>query len=226
MNTRLELGRIAGIPIFLDMFFVLVILLFSSRWFTAGSTEMMSAGLVIVVGLILSILLHELGHAFAARAFKIGVSHIDLTGLGGIAHFERSLPPSVIVRTIVYLAGPAANLVLWWAFFKLGVMALDAQKAMLATPLMILSSVNMQLLIFNLLPAYPLDGGHTLDAWIAKIAGTDWALRIVGSLGLVSAAFIGWLALPSSFFMLLLAFFLVQMNWEAIQSAGRFRGRR
>lgn len=226
MNTRLELGRIAGIPIFLDMFFVLIIILFSSRWFTSGNSQMMSAGLVIVIGLILSILLHELGHAAAARIFKIGVSHIDLTGLGGIAHFDRSLPPSVIVRTIVYLAGPAANLLLWYAFWFLGLKALDAQKSMLATPLMLLSSVNMQLMIFNLLPAYPLDGGHTLDAWVAKIAGSDWALRVVGVLGLAVAAFVGYLALPTSFFMLLLAFFLAQTNWEALQSAGRFRGRR
>jgi Zn-dependent protease len=218
MNTRLELGRIAGIPIFLDMFFVLVIILFSSRWFTSGNADMMSIGLVIVVGLILSILLHELGHAFAARAFKIGVSHIDLTGLGGIAHFERSLPPSVIVRTIVFLAGPA--------FSWLATQAFSAGKPMLATPLGYLSSINMQLMIFNLLPAYPLDGGHTLDAWIGKLGGSDWALRIVGALGLAVAAFVGYLALPASFFMLLLAFFLAQTNWEAIQSAGRFRGRR
>lgn len=226
MNTRIELGRIAGIPIFLDMFFVLIIILFSSRWFTSGDSQTMSAGLVIVAGLVGSILLHELGHAFAARLFKIGVSHIDLTGLGGIAHFDRSLPPSVIVRTVVYLAGPAANLLLWWALGHLGGSAMQAQKPMLATALLVLSSVNMQLMIFNLLPAYPLDGGHTLDAWVSKVAGSDWALRIVGGLGLAVAAFVGWLALPSSFFMLLLAFFLAQTNWEAIQSAGRFRGRR
>lgn len=226
MNTRLELGRIAGIPIFLDMFFVLVIVLFSSRWFASGNADMMSIGLVIVVGLILSILLHELGHAFAARAFKIGVSHIDLTGLGGIAHFERSLPPSVVVRTIVFLAGPAANLALWYLFSWLATQAFSAGKPMLATPLGYLSSINMQLMIFNLLPAYPLDGGHTLDAWIGKLGGSDWALRIVGALGLAVAAFVGYLALPASFFMLLLAFFLAQTNWEAIQSAGRFRGRR
>lgn len=226
MNTRLELGRIAGIPIFLDMFFVLVVILFSSRWFTSGSTEMMSAGFVIVIGLIGSILLHELGHALMSRVFKVGVTHIELTGLGGITHFERSLPPSVIVRTLVFLAGPAANLLLWLGFEQLGVQAFTAQKPMLATPLLILSSINLQLLIFNLLPAYPLDGGHTLDAWVGKIAGTNWALRVVGVLGLAVAALIGYLALPASFFMLLLAFFLAQTNWEALQSAGRIRWRR
>ena len=94
MFTRMEIGRIAGIEIYLDMMFVLVLLIFTYPYFIGGNTQMMSAGLIIVVGLLLSILLHELGHAFAGRLFKAHVSHIDLTGLGGIAHFERSLPRS------------------------------------------------------------------------------------------------------------------------------------
>src|SRR5512145_192311 len=116
MFNRLELGRIAGIPIYLDMFFVLVLLLFTYPYFTSGNTQLMSAGFIIVVGLLLSILLHELGHAFAGRLFNAHVSHIDLTGLGGIAHFERSLPSSVFARTVIYLAGPAVNLGLWYGF--------------------------------------------------------------------------------------------------------------
>src|SRR5262249_44585299 len=107
MFTRMELGRIAGIAIYLDMMFVLVLFIFTYPYFTAGSTQAMSAGFVIVVGLLLSILLHELGHAFAGRLFKAHVSHIDLTGLGGIAHFERSLPRSTLARSVIFLAGPA-----------------------------------------------------------------------------------------------------------------------
>ncbi len=60
MFTRLEIGRIAGIPIYLDMMFVLVLLIFSYPYFTTGNTQLMSAGFIIVVGLLLSILLHEL----------------------------------------------------------------------------------------------------------------------------------------------------------------------
>src|SRR5258705_11771917 len=107
--TRMEIGRIAGIPIYLDMFFVLVLLLFTYPYFTSGNTQMMSAGFIIVVGLLLSILLHELGHAFAGRVFKAQVSHIDLTGLGGIAPFERPLPRSALGRSGIYPAGPAGN---------------------------------------------------------------------------------------------------------------------
>src|SRR5437870_6728743 len=113
MFSGLEIGRIAGIPIYLDMLFVLVLLFFTYPYFTSGSTQAMSAGFIIVVGLLLSILLHELGHAFAGRLFDARVSHVELTGIGGVAHFERTLPGSALARSIIYLAGPAVNLALW-----------------------------------------------------------------------------------------------------------------
>src|SRR5437762_115102 len=99
MFSRMEIARIGGIPIYLDMMFVLVLIVFSYPYFTAGNTQLMSAGFIIVVGLLASILLHELGHALAGRLLGVSVSHIDLTGLGGVAHFERSLPNSVFTRS-------------------------------------------------------------------------------------------------------------------------------
>jgi Zn-dependent protease len=223
MLTRIEIGRIAGIPIYLDMFFVLVLLVFTYPYFTSGSTQAMSAGFVIVIGLLLSILLHELGHAFAGRLFGASVSHIELTGLGGIAQFERSLPRSVFARTVIYLAGPAVNLALWQGLDFLTSEALMSGKSLLALPFAVLASANFFLMIFNLLPAYPLDGGHTLDAWLGAILGSSWATRIVGTLGLLVAAGVAYLAFPSAFFLMLVALFLAMANWEALQSAGRWR---
>jgi Zn-dependent protease len=223
MFTRFEIGRIAGIPIYLDMMFVLVLLIFTFPYFTAGSTQMFSAGFIIVVGLLLSILLHELGHAFAGRLFGAQVSHIELTGLGGIAQFERSLPASVFARTVIYLAGPAANLALWLGLGALAGGAVDMGNPMLSLPLAVLASANFFLMCFNLLPAYPLDGGYTLDAWLGALLGPQWATRIVASLGLVIAVLLGFYALPTGFFLLLVALFLAQWNWEALQSVGRWR---
>ena len=222
MLTRIEMGRIAGIPIYLDMVFVLVLLLFTYPYFISGSTQAFSAGFVIVVGLLLSILLHELGHAFAGRLFKAHVSHIDLTGIGGIAHFERSLPRSAFARSVIYLAGPAVNLALWQGLQALALQSFGGSP-MLGIALLSLSSANYVLLVFNLLPAYPLDGGNTLDAWLGAVFGSIWATRIIATLGLVVAVGIAWLALPSNFFMLLIAFFLGQTNWEALQGVGGWR---
>ena len=222
MFSRMEMGRIAGIPIFLDMFFVLVLVLFTYPYFTSGNTQMMSAGFIIVIGLLLSILLHELGHAFAGRLFNAHVSHIDLTGIGGVAHFERSLPGSAFARMVIYLAGPAVNLGLWYG---LGALAGEMYQGspMVALPLAVLASANYILLIFNLLPAYPLDGGRTLDALLGAVLGGVWSTRIVATLGLVVAAGVVYYALPTNFFMLLIAYFLAQANWEALQSIGGWR---
>jgi Zn-dependent protease len=220
MFTRMELGRIAGIPIYLDMMFVLVLLIFTYPYFTAGNTQAMSAGFVIVVGLLASILLHELGHAFAGRLFKAHVSHIDLTGLGGIAHFERSLPRSALARSVIYLAGPAVNFGLWHGSGWLATQAALTGSPMLAQPLFVLALANYYLMCFNLLPAYPLDGGLTLDAWLGALLGAAWSVRIVACLGLAVAAVVALYALPTGIFLLFVAFFLAQANWEALKSVG------
>jgi len=223
MFARMEIGRIAGIPIYLDMMFVLVLLIFSYPYFTAGSTQLMSVGFIIVVGLLLSILLHELGHAFTGRLFQAHVSHIELTGLGGIAHFERSLPRSAFQRSIIYLAGPAVNLLLWLGLDVLAGQAAGLGNPMLALPLAVLSYSNFLLMCFNLLPAYPLDGGHTLDAWLGAALGGQWATRIVACLGLAVAALLVYLAFPSAFFLMLVALVIGIANWQALQSLGRWR---
>jgi Zn-dependent protease len=223
MFTRFEVGRIAGIPIYLDMMFVLVLLIICYPYFTSGNTQAMSAGFVIVVGLLLSVLLHELGHAFAGRPFNAHVSHIELTGIGGLAHFERSLPRSVFARTVIFLAGPAANLLLYWGLEALAVAAARGGSPLLARPLLNLSWYNYYLMLFNLLPAYPLDGGHTLDAWLGRLVGPAWSVRIVAGLGLACAAGIAYLALPGGIFLLFIAFYLAMWNWQKLQSVGRWQ---
>jgi Zn-dependent protease len=221
MFTRMELGRIAGIPIYLDMMFLLVLFVITSRYFMSGNTEAMSVGFVIVVGFLASILLHELGHALAGRLFKAHVSHIDLTGLGGIAHFERSLPRSALARSVIYLAGPAVNFGLWHGLGWLATQAALTGSPMLAQPLWELARANYYLMCFNLLPAYPLDGGLTLDAWLGALLGAAWSVRIVACLGLVvAAAIVVFYALPTGIFLLFVAFFLAQANWEALKSVG------
>jgi Zn-dependent protease len=223
MFSHFEIGRIGGIPIYLDMMFVLVLLFFTYPYFTSGNTQDMSAGFVIIVGILLSILLHELGHAFAGRLFNAHVSHIELTGLGGLAHFERSLPASVFARSVIYLAGPAVNLVLWYAFNALVHQTVVAGLWMLATPLLVLAWVNKVLLLFNLLPAYPLDGGYTLDAWLGRLLGPIWSVRIIASLGLACAAWVAYMAIPTNFYLLFIAFFLALLNWQKLQGLGRWQ---
>jgi Zn-dependent protease len=222
MLMRLELGRIAGMTIYLDMMFVLVLLFFTYPYFTAGNTQVMSAGFVIIVGLLLSILLHELSHAAAGALFRARVAYIELTGIGGVAHFEGSLPRSALARSVIYLAGPAANFLLWHLFGALSDGAAASGNRMLAVPLDVLGSSNFVLMLFNLLPAFPLDGGHTLDAWLGALFGPVWAARLVAGLGLLVAAGVALYALPNGVFLLLVALFLAQANWVVLNNTGRW----
>ncbi len=228
MNSHIEIGRIAGIPIHLDLMFLALMVLVGYPYFTTGDTQRMSVGLLVIAGLLLSILLHELGHAFAGRAFGVKTREIELTGLGGVARFVGALPRSALARSVIYLAGPAVNLVLWLGLERLTVASFDAGKPMVTATLITLAVTNFWLLVFNLLPAFPLDGGRTLEAWVGAITSTAWAVRIVAVLGLVCAAGCV-LAVAQGYFslwMLFLAFVLFQYNWTELQSVGGLKGGR
>jgi len=226
MITRVELGRIGGVPIYLDMLLVLILIIFSHRYFTSGDTQLMSAGILIIVGILASILLHEVGHMLAARAWKVGTDEIEIGGLGGVARFSSSLPRSVLAQTVIFLAGPFANLLLWQGFGALTTEAWAIGKPMLGLALATLAGINFWLMVFNLLPSYPLDGGRTLDAWLHPVLGPVWSVRIVAGLGLVVTALVVWMALPTNFWLLIVAFVLFQTNWAALDSVGGFSGRR
>jgi Zn-dependent protease len=121
---------------------------------------------------------------------------------------------------VIFLAGPAANLLLWWGLGALAIAVARGGSPLLAWPLASLAGYNFYLMVFNLLPAYPLDGGHTLDAWLGRLLGPVWSVRIVAGLGLACAAGIAYLALPSGIFMLFIAFYLALWNWQRLQSLG------
>ncbi len=222
---RIELFRISGIPIFLDFFFPLIAVLFTWPYWSGGSITGISAGFVLVLGLFVSILLHELGHAWSGRWFGVGTREIELNGLGGLCYFDRSLPARVLPRTVIGLAGPFANLVLWQVFDVAAELARDGGGGLLATVLRQLSYVNLLLLIFNLLPAFPLDGGRVLEAWLAPLLGPAWSVRVVAILGLVVAGWLVFRSMPGGMFMLMLAVLIAIQNWQMLQSVGGF-GRR
>jgi stage IV sporulation protein FB len=116
------------------------------------------------------------------------------------------------------------SLALWWALGELA-RAAAGSGVVLALPLSVLATVNLILAIFNLLPAYPLDGGNTLDAWLGAVLGPIWSVRIVAVLGLAVAVGVALLALPAQFFLLIVALFLAQWNWQKLQSVGGSRWR-
>lgn len=222
---QIEIFRVGRIPVFMDVFFVLLAALWTRPYWAAGDVQGLSAAFVLVIGLLISILLHELGHAWAGRLFRVDTRAIELNGLGGLCHFARSLPASVLARTVVGLAGPFANLVLWIVFGWLGTVAGASGALLPAQILLTLAWANKLLLIFNLLPAFPLDGGRVLEAWLAPLLGPAWSVRVVAVLGIAISIWIVTWAFPSAIFLILLALLLAVNNWQMLQSVGGF-GRR
>lgn len=227
-----EIGRIFGIPIVLDASFILLAALYGFHNFTSGNAVSISYGLVLVAGVALSILLHELGHALAARYWRVPTAYIELNGIGGLCHFARPMPADRIANIAMLLAGPFANLILWQAFSNAGSAMLNSGGEdfsganRTAFLLLQLGGVNSMLFFFNLLPSHPLDGGRALVQIASKFIGYDQAMRVVAYFGLLVAVWLVLLALGGQYFAGFIAFVLLQTNLEVLQTHGGPRWRR
>jgi Zn-dependent protease len=221
-----EVGRIAGIPIVLDASFILLFVLFGMHYFTSGSSQAISYGLLLVTGLALSILLHELGHAFAGRLYGIGTTHIELNGLGGLCYYDRHMPIAAIPRTVMALAGPAVNLVLWLVCDGASTFLMSMPSATedvtsavrFASLLDHLGELNFIMLWFNLLPSHPLDGGTALASMLGPVMGREKAMRLIAYTGMLVAGYCAWMVLQGNYFAVIIAFYLYQVNQNVLDT--------
>lgn len=221
MGGKFELCRIAGLPVIIDASFILLIVLWGQHYFTSGDTQRMSAGVVIVIGLALSILIHELAHAIVGHYFGVEPSHLELNGMGGLCYWASPMRREAWPRIAISIAGPLSNLALYYLFKELAVLDAIAGNRLMRGVLATLSGMNFLLFVFNMLPAYPLDGGKALEALIGPFVGEFRAIRVIAVIGLVVTA---WLVLRAiqgpDMFLLLVAALLGITNWQALQSTG------
>lgn len=186
-----RIGRIAGIPLHLHWSTLLIVALVTTSLAgaalpavvpDASSTTLVVAGLIGALGLLVSIVAHELCHALVARRFAIPVARIDLWALGGVAHLTRdaSTPGQ---EAAIAVSGPLASLAIG-GVAAVGAFALDG---IVGATLGYLAGINLLLGVFNLLPGAPLDGGRVLRAAL-------WARRGDAARAGVQAATAGrWL---------------------------------
>jgi len=178
MNRHsIPLGRIFGIPVALDYsWFVIFALL---TWMLAGSyypAEFKNwppllywvMGAVTAIMLFVSVLLHELGHSVIALSYKIPVRSITLFLFGGVAQIEAE-PPSAIAEFFIAVGGPLVSLALAILFHAVQPLAGGIEP--LVGLAKYLAYINLALVLFNLIPGYPLDGGRVLRAIVWAITG-------------------------------------------------------
>ena len=221
MGAKFEIGRIAGLPIFIDISFIILIVLWGGDYFTSGNATAMSMGFLLVVGLSVSILLHELAHAVVGSNLGVQPSHVELNGLGGLCYWASPMRPEAWRRIAISLAGPAANLALYYIFSALAAMPGVAENRFVTRVALLLAYYNWLLCIFNMLPAFPLDGGKALEALLSTFLSFGMARMVVGVLGLCVAAYLVYLGLSGSMWMLFLAVMIGLANYDAVQSGSK-----
>jgi Zn-dependent protease len=199
MKSHIKLGRIFGIEIGLHYSWFIIVLLITlslAAEFQALNPQWESGVIwatAIVTGLLFftTIILHELSHAAVAKARHLSVSSITLFALGGVAQIERE-PNEAGTEFLMGIVGPVASaliglgslLVAW----TLGWSPLAAPETPLLATLMWLGYINISLAVFNLIPAFPLDGGRVLRGFIWWVTGDGIrATRVATRIGQVFA---------------------------------------
>ena len=199
MNASVKLGRIWGIPIGLHWSLLLVFALLTSSLAAGyfpdqypGLSEPATWLLAVVTSVLFfgSILLHELGHAWVALRNKIPVEGITLFIFGGVAQIGKQSPTAGVEFRIA-VGGPLVSLALTIVFGALWLLVRDVDA--LAAPAAWLGRINLMLLLFNLIPGYPLDGGRILRAAVWHFAGDERRGLRVALLGgqIVAFGFMG-----------------------------------
>jgi Zn-dependent protease len=219
MGGKFEIGRIRGLPVFIDASFIILIVLWGQRYFVGGDTRMMSIGFLLIVGMTLSILIHELAHAVAGHKLGVAPSHIELNGLGGLCYWAQPMRPEVWRRVVISLVGPFANLLLYGLFEMLTAMVDPRSQRNVYHVTSLLAWANWWLFVFNMMPAFPLDGGRALEALLSKVLSFGTSRIVVGVLGLCLAAYCAYMGLQGSMWMFVLALLLAFENYTAIQGA-------
>lgn len=213
MKWSIKLGRLFGIEVHIHFTFLLLLgFIGLSHWMVDRRLGAAASGMIVFLCLFACVLLHEYGHALMARRYGIPTKDITLLPIGGVARLER-MPDQPFQELYVTLAGPAVNLAI--ALLLGAWLTLTRSWEPLPTPsnpqgglAQQLLVLNMFLVLFNLLPAFPMDGGRVLRSLLAMHLPCVRATRIAARIGQVMAVLFGFAGLFGSPTLLLIAVFV------------------
>jgi Zn-dependent protease/predicted transcriptional regulator len=196
MKWSWKMGKLAGIDLRVHATFSLLILwIAASYWMVGKNTAAVLAAVGFVIALFGCVVLHELGHALMARQFGIQTTDITLLPIGGLARLER-MPEEPRQELWIALAGPAVNVaiaVLLYSWLSVTHVWEPFSRLRVATGPFLerLMVANVSLVLFNLIPAFPLDGGRALRALLATRMNYLDATQVAASVGQVLAFALG-----------------------------------
>jgi Zn-dependent protease/CBS domain-containing protein len=213
MKWQWKLGTFAGIDVFIHATFLLLIgWIGYSYWLQYETLAKVAEGILFILALFLCVVLHEYGHALTARRYGIKTRDITLYPIGGVARLER-MPEKPIEELWVALMGPAVNVVI--AAMLYGYLAatnnlVPMNELSIASGSFLerLMTVNVSLVLFNLIPAFPMDGGRVLRALLAMRMDYVRATQIAANIGQGLAFLLGLVGLFNNPFLLFIAFFV------------------
>ncbi len=213
MKWQWKLGRFAGIDVYVHATFLLLIgWVGISHWLEHQSWGEVFNGILFILALFACVVLHEYGHALTARKYGIRTRDITLYPIGGVARLER-MPEKPIEELWVALMGPAVNVVIAAALFAYlfltnGLVPLNQLTVASGSFLERLMTVNISLVLFNLIPAFPMDGGRVLRAILAMRMDYVRATQIAANVGQGLALLFGLAGLFGNPTLLFIAFFV------------------
>jgi stage IV sporulation protein FB len=212
MGWSLTIGSVAGTAVRIHVTFLLLLAWIFGVNYISGRPETAWSSLAFIMLLFLCVLLHEFGHIFTARAFGVRTPDVILLPIGGVARLER-IPEQPRQEFLIAIAGPAVNVFIAIALIFAGGANFSAQHLAAlesggVSMIDRLAAVNLFLALFNLIPAFPMDGGRVLRALLAARLGYVPATEIAARIGQLVAFALGFIGLFTNPLLIFIAVFV------------------
>src|SRR3974390_1747966 len=230
MRWSLNICTIAGTAVRFHITFLLFLVWIFAADYASGGPDEAWTGLIFMVALFGCVLAHEFGHIFTARAFGVAPPDVTLLPIGGVARLER-IPEAPHEEFLIAIAGPLVNVPIAFVLVALtgarlnsvDLATVDSSHIALADRLAV---VNIFLAVFNMIPAFPMDGGRVLRALLATRLGYVRATEVAAVIGQFVAFALGFIGLMANPILIFIAIFVYlaassEAHMVALRAASR-----